>query len=164
MITSSKIDTLAMATAFWPLSYPDMWNTGLPRNDFILCDETSFPRTSGLMSGQLRDLVGDRRLVMFLPTFKETRARPTTVLADELDWLGTGCDANTPSSGVREHMADRPEPTAHSRAAWLHRPVLPKFPHFEVLYRVSDALVTDYSSCLVDFLLTGSPRQLRLRS
>ncbi len=32
-----------------------------------------------------------------------------------------------------------------------------RYPDLEVLYRVADALVTDYSSCLVDFMLTGKP-------
>jgi CDP-glycerol glycerophosphotransferase (TagB/SpsB family) len=31
------------------------------------------------------------------------------------------------------------------------------FPNVEVLYRVGAAMVTDYSSCVVDFLLTGKP-------
>ena len=32
-----------------------------------------------------------------------------------------------------------------------------RFSDLEVLYRVADGLVSDYSSCLVDFLLTGRP-------
>ena len=43
MISSSKVDTLAMTAAFYPLTFHQIWNTGLPRNDFILRDEDQLP-------------------------------------------------------------------------------------------------------------------------
>src|SRR5690606_3715423 len=70
VISSSKVDALAMAAAFHPLRYQDVWITGLPRNDFILRDEQLLPgdfrRELALLDGELRG----RRLVLYAPTFR----------------------------------------------------------------------------------------------
>ena len=60
--------------------------------------------------------------------------------------------------GVREHMADRARTYWHQLAPLGSIDLSNRrFPDLEVLYRVADGLVSDYSSCLVDFLLTGRP-------
>ena len=159
VVTSSRLDTLAMTTAFWPLGYPDMWNTGLPRNDFITCPATRLPddlRASELL---LREEVGDRRLVMFLPTFKDNQADGYYQFSpDELDQLSAWMRRHNVVLGVREHMADRARTYWHQLAPLGSIDLSNRrFSDLEVLYRVADGLVSDYSSCLVDFLLTGRP-------
>ncbi len=159
VITSSKIDTLAMAAAFHPLTLQDMWPTGLPRNDFILRREELLPPDLRVQEQRLRDEVAGRRLVMFLPTFKSGQASSYyTFSSTELERLRDWSQRNGAVIGVREHMADR----AHTYSRMLSRLDTidlssRRFPDLEVLYRVADALVTDYSSCLVDFMLTGKP-------
>lgn len=159
VITSSGIDTLAMAAAFRPLSVHHMWPTGLPRNDFIVREESRLPADLLAQEADLREQVGDRKLVMFLPTFKSGQADSYYEFSpSELDWLGEWADRNNAVLGIREHMADK----AHTYSRML-APLKPidlsarRFPTLEILYRVADALVTDYSSCVVDFLLTGRP-------
>ena len=159
VVTSSRVDTLAMLAAFYPLTYEDMWPTGLPRNDFVLCAEDRLPVDLREQGARLRELVGDRRLVLFVPTFKDGQSDSYYEFSQtELAWLGAWCERENVVLGVREHMADTARTysrlvTAVGALDLSSR----KFPDVEVLYRVASALVTDYSSCLVDFLLTGRP-------
>jgi CDP-glycerol glycerophosphotransferase (TagB/SpsB family) len=96
---------------------------------------------------------------MFLPTFKTGQASSYyTFSSTELDQLRDWSRRHGAVIGVREHMADR----AHTYSRMLSRLDTidlssRRYPDLEVLYRVADALVTDYSSCLVDFMLTGKP-------
>jgi CDP-glycerol glycerophosphotransferase (TagB/SpsB family) len=159
VVTSSRLDTLAMTTAFWPLSHPDMWNTGLPRNDYITCPSERLPEDLRADELRLRAEVGERRLVMFLPTFKDTQADAYYKFSvGELERLAEWMRRHNAVLGVREHMADRARTYWHQLAPLGSIDLSNRtFPDLEVLYRVADGLVSDYSSCLVDFLLTGRP-------
>ena len=159
VITSSKVDTLAMAAAFGPLTVRDMWPTGLPRNDFIVRETSLLPADLREQEEDLSAELGDRRLVMFLPTFKAAQGEAYYEFsAAELDWLGEWAQRHHAVLGIREHMNDK----AHTYSRML-APLNPinlsarRFPTLEILYRVAHGLVTDYSSCVVDFLLTGRP-------
>jgi len=159
VISSSKVDALAMAAAFYPLPYRDVWITGLPRNDFIVCPESRLPSDFLEEGRRLEAERAGRKLVLFAPTFKNAQADGYYRFSDdELDWLRGWLQANNAVLGVREHMADR----AHAYYAQL-APLgaldlsAARYPNIEVLYRQSAALVTDYSSCAIDFMLTGRP-------
>ncbi|MFD1824940.1 CDP-glycerol glycerophosphotransferase family protein [Mumia zhuanghuii] len=159
VITSSHTDSLSMKAAFHPLTLDQMWRTGLPRNDFVTREDSRLPVDLLASVERLRGEVGDRRLVMFLPTFKNDQAKAYYEFSDdEIGWLADWCARENVVIGIREHMAD----TAHSYSRML-APLQPvdmssrKYPDLEVLYRVASGLVTDYSSCVVDFLLTGKP-------
>ncbi|AWB91726.1 CDP-glycerol glycerophosphotransferase family protein [Aeromicrobium chenweiae] len=159
VIVSSRMDALAMSAAFFPVSYPDMWPTGLPRNDFVTRPEEQLPDDFRAMAQRLRDEVAGRRLVMFLPTFRDGQGESQYQFDEsELARLAKWAERHNAVIGVREHMADRGR--TYSRALMplgaidlsAHR-----YPDLEILYREADALISDYSSCLVDFLLTGKP-------
>lgn len=107
VIASSKMDAMAMAAAFYPLSINDVWNTGLPRNDFILRDEASLPSDMQDELVRLRSLVAGRRLVIFMPTFRNAQEDGSYVFSqDELSRLFGWAEKNNVVLGVREHMAD----------------------------------------------------------
>lgn len=159
VITSSGLDTLAMTTAFWPLTYTEMWNTGLPRNDFITCDPDRLPSDLRATEQRLRDEVGDRRLVMFLPTFKDGQAAAYYHFTDaDLERIADWMERHDAVLGVREHMADEARTYWHQLAPLGSIDLSSRrYPDLEVLYRVASGLVSDYSSCLVDFMLTRKP-------
>lgn len=159
VITSSHIDRLSMSTAFWPMSYPDTWNTGLPRNDYIICSPDRLPADLRADEDALRAEVGDRRLVMFLPTYKVNQLDAYYQFSpEELEELGAWTTRHNAVLGVREHMADKTRSYWHQLAPLGSIDLSSRrFPSLEVLYRVADGLVSDYSSCLVDFLLTDKP-------
>lgn len=159
VITSSRLDRLSMTAAFHPLTYQEMWPTGLPRSDFIVRASELLPEDLRAAENNLREEVGGRRLVMFLPTFKDGQEDGYYGFSQaEISQLEDWCARHNAVLGLREHMADR----AHTYARLL-APLDPidlssrRYPDLEVLYRVADALITDYSSCIVDFLLTGRP-------
>ena len=159
VVTSSRMDSLAMSAAFYPAAYPDMWPTGLPRNDFILRDEDRLPADLHADLQRLRDEAAGRRLVMFMPTFKEGQAEAYyRFTPEQIEHLGSWLERNNAVLAVREHMAD----LAHTYSRML-APLDPidlssaRYSSIEVLYRAADLLISDYSSCLVDFMLTGKP-------
>jgi CDP-glycerol glycerophosphotransferase (TagB/SpsB family) len=159
IITSSKLDTLTMTAAFHPLRIHDMWPTGLPRSDFVVRPDDELPTDLLGQVQRLRHEVGGRRLVMFLPTFKDGQADAYYHFTDgEIGWLRSWMARHNAVLGVREHMTDKARTYSQMLA-----PLEPinlssrRYPDLEPLYRVADALISDYSSCLVDFLLTGKP-------
>lgn len=159
VITSSKVDTLTMTAAFHPLQIDDMWPTGLPRNDFTVRADDLLPADLRAQADRLRAEVAGRRLVMFLPTFKDGQADAYYRFTEpEIARLRDWADRHNAVIGVREHMADKAR-TYSTMLAPLNTIDLSsqRYPDLEVLYRVADALISDYSSCLVDFQLTGRP-------
>ena len=159
VVTSSKLDTLAMTAAFHPLRYENMWMTGLPRIDFVNRSRDRLPRDLVAQQEELAELVAGRRLVMLLPTFKRDQGDAYYRFSlDEIEWLADWQSRHGAVLGVREHMADNAH--TYSRMLAPLDPVLltpRRFPDLEVLYGAAEALVSDYSSCLVDFLVTGKP-------
>lgn len=159
VISSSQVDSMAMAAAFFPLSYNDIWLTGLPRNDFILRKLDRMPDDLRAEEARLRKLIGDRRLVLFMPTFRNAQEDGYyRFLEAEIDWLGEWLSRENAVLGLREHMAD----SARTYTKMLGRLDTvdlsdEHFPNVEILYRCSSALITDYSSCFIDYMLTGKP-------
>jgi CDP-glycerol glycerophosphotransferase (TagB/SpsB family) len=159
VISSSQVDRMAMTAAFFPLTYNDVWPTGLPRNDFILRQFELLPADFRDEERRLRALVGDRKLVLFMPTFRNAQEDAYYQFSkDELAWLGDWLRQHNAVFGVREHMADTARTYTRMFADVGSIDLSdPHFPNVEVLYRCSSALMTDYSSCFVDYMLTGKP-------
>ena len=159
VISSSKIDALAMAAAFYPLSIHEVWNTGLPRNDFILRARELLPVDMQEQLDKLEKMLDGRRLLLFMPTFRNAQEDAYYRFAtDEIAFLGDWMSRENVVLGVREHMADNARVYGRQLAGLdcldLSDSV---FPNVEVLYRASSALLTDYSSCFIDYMLTGKP-------
>ncbi|WP_159449377.1 CDP-glycerol glycerophosphotransferase family protein [Demequina sp. NBRC 110051] len=159
VIASSQTDSLAMAASFHPLTIGQIWTTGLPRNDFILQDESRLPADMIDELAEIRRLAAGRRVVLFMPTFRNAQDDAYyRFSATELAWLDRWLRSNDLVLGVREHMADS------ARTYWTQLRDLPvidlsddNIVHPEMLYRVADVLVTDYSSTFIDFMLTNKP-------
>lgn len=161
VIASSKVDRLAMAAAFYPLTFHDVWITGLPRNDMILRDEKLLPIDFQEQLGRLRQALAGRRLVLFAPTFRNAQAQGYYSFNEaERQALADCLNANGAVLGIREHMADK----AHSYSESLGGGRVPTisldriyYADIELLYREAEVLITDYSSCFIDYMLTGKP-------
>jgi len=156
VISSSKVDTMAMAAAFYPLSYNDIWMTGLPRNDFITCSFEKLPQDLQEEEHQLRHALGNRRLILFCPTFRNGRNGTGYLFTDEEKRrLHTWLAENNAALGIREHMADRHQLySAQLQGENILDISSAMYPNIEILYRASSCLVTDYSSSFVDYMLT----------
>jgi CDP-glycerol glycerophosphotransferase (TagB/SpsB family) len=133
--------------------------TGLPRHDFITRPQDELPAHLREQSARLEQLLDGRRLVLFVPTFRQAQQDAYYRFGQqELAWLSQWLERNRAVIGVREHMADQ---------ARVYRTALETigalnlsdtwFEDVEVLYRHASVLLTDYSSCFIDFMLTGRP-------
>lgn len=159
VISSSQIDTLAMAAAFYPLSYNEVWCTGLPRNDFVLRPRDRLPADLVEESDRLGRLLAGRRLVLFMPTFRLAQGSAYyRFTAEEVDWLHGWLHDHGLVLGVREHMADTSRLYYNQlRGRGVEELGDREYVNVEILYRHAAALLTDYSSAFIDFLLTGRP-------
>lgn len=157
VISASPIDRLAMMAGFQPLSFDEVWMTGLPRHDLIVSPFDNLPEDMQREEKDLRDALGNRRLVLYCPTFRRNIQSPGYHFKDlEIARLARWLDNNNAVLGIREHMADRRHSYASQLAGNQFMPLPGQiFANIEVLYRVSRCLVTDYSSCFFDYMLTG---------
>src|SRR5690606_36284087 len=159
VISSAKVDTLAMAASFYPLSIDEVWNTGLPRNDFILRPRERLPADLRVQFGRLEGMLGDRRLVLFMPTLRNAQEDAYYRSGDdEIAFIGDWLARSNAVLGLREHMADNARAYSAQLGGLDCLDLSDNaFPNVEILYRASSALVTDYSSCFIDYMLTGKP-------
>src|SRR5690606_23952713 len=159
VISSSQVDAIAMAAAFYPLPYRDVWITGLPRDDLIVCAESRLPADFVEEGRRVEAERAGRKQVVCASTLKKAPEdgyyrSPADDIHCRRDWLET----NDAVLGVREHMADSAN-AYRSQLASLGALDLSarRYPNIEVLYRQASMLLTDYSSCAIDFMLTGRP-------
>ncbi len=151
-----------MTAAFHPLPMDRIWVTGLPRNDVVVCEESRLPADFTEQLAILRRTLNGRRLVLFAPTFRNGQAAAYYPFsARQCEEMAACLERHDAVLGIREHMAD----SAQSYTAALMTAPGPfisldrnLFAEIEVLYREASMLVTDYSSCFIDFMLTGRPQ------
>jgi CDP-glycerol glycerophosphotransferase (TagB/SpsB family) len=159
VIASSKIDRMAMSSAFYPLTYNDVWVTGLPRNDFVVCEESALPKDMFADMARIRKMLDGRRLVLYAPTFRNGKqASYYSFTRAEKRRLQLLLKKHHCVLGVREHLADKSR--SYSRDLKEIGAIDlgdKRFSNIEVIYRLADVLVTDYSSCFIDFMLTEKP-------
>ena len=148
--TSSKIDTLAMAAAFHPLRCRTCGPRELPRNDFVLRRSDGCRPDLRAQERRLRDEVG-RTPPGDVPADVQERSRPSRTTPSPTTTrpgCATGRSATgTPSSACASTWPTRHTPTHGCCARWTPIDLSSRrYPDLEVLYRVADGLVTDYSA------------------
>lgn len=159
VISASNVDRLAMTAAFWPLTFHDVWLTGLPRHDFITCAEESLPSDFYKELCNLKNVLRDRKLILFAPTFRNDQENGYYNFSkDEIDQLSALLKENNCVLGIREHMADTSGTYGSVFVGETFINLTESiFKNVEIVLRCSDIVITDYSSCFIDFLLTGRP-------
>ena len=159
VIASSKIDRMAMASAFYPLTFNDVWTTGLPRNDFVVCDENTLPADMKEDMRRVREMTGGKKLILYAPTFRNDKENGYyNFTSEEKQKIQALLERHGYVLGIREHLADKTRSYSSELASIGALNLGDKsFSNIEVLYRCADVLITDYSSCFIDFMLTGKP-------
>ncbi len=153
MIASSAADRDAIAKSFG-VPPERVHVTGLPRYDLFRDQELSQDLQADL--AKIHELRRGRRLVLFAPTFRERGLSAFAQLTEE-DWgqLVACLQRHDAVLGLRRHPYD--EPPAHpatDRIIDLHPDTMPET---NLVLRVTDLLITDFSSLWVDFLLRHRP-------
>ena len=159
VIAASDVDRLAMTAAYWPLTFHDVWVTGLPRHDLILSPEDALPEDFGPRAERLKTRLEGRKFLLFAPTFRaDQESGYYSFTDDEVRQLADWLTRNNMAMGIREHMADTARLySSQLRGVCFFDASERHFPDIELLYRHADMLLTDYSSCFIDFMLTGRP-------
>lgn len=157
VISSSKVDRLAMHSAMRPVPFSNIWITGLPRHDFVVCKESCLPLDMQKDLERLRGLLGGKRLVLFAPTFRNSKNGYYRFSDVEIQNLKALLKEHNAVFGIREHMASDDFYKKLFTGIDMLDLSLDKFPNLECLYREVDVLITDYSSSYIDFLLTYKP-------
>lgn len=154
-ICSSREDQHIMAAAFAPTA--NVWITGLPRNDLILKPERELPSDYRTQLAQLRNRISGRRFVLYAPTWRNDNSgiypfseRERTILRDFLF-------THNAAMGIRAHANRRPgdDPLGDQPPQSIF--FVNEIPDANLVLRMTDVLITDYSSIYIDFLLTGRP-------
>lgn len=129
---------------------------GEPRTDVLFsADPTSLTAASrALLSRQLGEL-RDRRVVLFAPTWRDGEPDPSIPTAAEWEAIEAFCERHDAMLVIRPHpLGVGAYQHTSDRVKLLPPAVQPE--SMPLLWGVS-ALITDYSSMLIDYAVTGRP-------
>ncbi len=119
-----------------------IWVEGYPRNDALVGGDASGIR------GAL-GIAEDERVLLYAPTWRDDRAEMVDFV--DAERLAEEADAVVL---VRGHSRTLPEGRDHAGARVID---VTGFPETAQLLLAADALITDYSSVMFDFSVTGKP-------
>lgn len=156
-VCSSGPDRDIMEQAFAPLARERVWQTGLPRNDLILMDETALPQDYRAELEALDRKLSGRRLVLYAPTWREREDSLYVFSAEEERELERLLRAHGAVLGIRGHSNVRSADAYTMRRESPALVSLNDLPDVNLVLRRTDVLVTDYSSLYIDFLLLDRP-------
>ena len=149
MICSSNLDSFTMQACF-KKSEKNIWATGLPRNDLLVCKDARLSKDLNKGLQWLDKQINQRNMVLYMPTYRDNVDYNPKFTKEEINQLGTLLKSENAVLGVKIHPNATP-------IDFDSLPVinLSECPSQEVglFLRKADVLVTDYSSVWVDFLL-----------
>lgn len=156
MIASSPADRLANALAFG-VDFDKVHVTGLPRFDYLAPDYR-FPVDLQADVNRLAASLAGRHMVLYAPTFREEGSSALVLLVPQvLERLKAFLCSHNMVLGIRPHPYDQKALEAICDGRWI----LDLRPDFyaepAIPLRAASALVADYSSIWVDYLLLKRP-------
>ena len=154
IVCSSEPDRDVMSAAFSPVSKENVWMSGLPRNSLILKPEIHLPIDYRKELDRLRERLSGRRFVLYAPTWRDGENGIYDFSAEEICTLEKLLDKHNAVFGIRAHANRRVEDSGSRKGPLMF---VNDFPDVNMLLRVADILITDYSSIYIDFLLTDKP-------
>lgn len=154
-VCSATRDQGFMSAAFAPT--PNVWLTGLPRNDLILKPENQLPADYRAQLDELRQRIGGRKFILYAPTWRDDNSGIYPFSDTQLATLKSFLTAHHAVIGVRAHSNRRPGPGAGHEELGESLFFVNDIPDANLILRLTDVLITDYSSIYIDFLVTGRP-------
>lgn len=165
LIASSDVDSYSMAAMFYPLSYPQIWLTGLPRNDFLLAEFNALPAYIRTDITKIRAIKGTKRLIVYAPTYRQA-----AVSEDAAYYQFSGEEITSLKELLARHdaiLGYRPHYFRNSDAYFNLDQFLDdesivdlsqaSIAEFSAIARECDVLVTDYSSVYIETLYLNKP-------
>lgn len=165
LIASSDIDSYAMAAMFYPLNYLQVWCTGLPRNDFLACDENRLPLYIKESIIKIREICKGRRLIVYAPTYRQISACDDAHYYQfnevEVERIKELMHKHGAVLGYRPHYFKNSN-TYFNLGEYIDGETIVDLsiavvPEFSAIARECDFLITDYSSVYIETLYLGKP-------
>ncbi|MHA6494559.1 CDP-glycerol glycerophosphotransferase family protein [Pseudomonas borbori] len=164
LVCSSDVDSYAMAAIFHPIAYSRLWLTGLPRNDFLRMAYPDLPAFLRDEVDAVRRCKGERRLVTYAPTFRESdvEAAQCYQFSDaEIQQLRALMSKHNAIFGFRMHYFRKGE-QLFNMERFIDGETIIDLGHKVIheiapVLRESDLVVTDYSSVYIDALYIDKP-------
>ena len=158
MAVTSQAEALVRNAGEPELGLHKAWLTGLPRHDFLVREH--LPADLAAEEERVRELVGDRRLVVWWPRGDLL----PTYSPDDVIRLSDWARDHDVVIGVREPRVDDMDALTRSLAdAGVLSLSARSVPWSSVVHRVASAVVTDGSSEAYDAMVTGTPLLLHHR-
>lgn len=165
LIASSDIDGYAMAAMFYPLHYGQIWNTGLPRNDFLLMPEENLPRYIQESITSIRELKGNKKLILYAPTYRQTEISTSAYYYQfndqEIDNLKKLLRRHNAILGFRPHYFQNGKSSFNLDKYFDSETIIDlspaNIPELSAAVRQCDMIITDYSSVHIETLYLEKP-------
>ena len=155
VVASAWRDRHAVRAPFDPVPDERIWVTGPPRTDLVLAESSALPDDLREQGDRLRSELAGRRLVLLLPAARPGGAEALPRFApDDQQWLSAWLRREGAVLGVRPPEDSYVEHLAAVRPLDLSAR---RYPDVEAVLRETALLVSDYTSELADFPVTGRP-------
>jgi len=165
LVSSSLIDSYSMAAMFYPIQYTNIWITGLPRTDFLLRNINNLPLHLQKENRLLEELKGNKRLVVYAPTYRQTKvienASYYQFTDSEIMLLRKVLKNNNAILGIRLHYFNNDIKQSniinYIDDETIYDIGQEKVDEISPIIRNLDLLITDYSSVYIDALFLNKP-------
>jgi CDP-glycerol glycerophosphotransferase (TagB/SpsB family) len=150
---AAQMDQCMMAHAFG-MAIDRVIPSGLPRHDWM-AGRIDFPLRFKEQVKKLKILIGDKKLVLYAPTFRDENRDLLPLTINQFHQWATLLAKHGYILGIRTHLiAQLTIKRNHPNILDLSGSI---YHHIEAIYPLTSILVTDYSSVCIDFMLTGKP-------
>jgi CDP-glycerol glycerophosphotransferase (TagB/SpsB family) len=107
----------------------------------------------------IRQLAAGRGIILFYPIFHNDQKHGYySFTPEQVTLLAKWLRKHNMVLGIREHPADKVmQYSSQLSGDTFVRVAAGRFPDIEMLYREADILITNYSSCFIDYMQTGRP-------
>ena len=130
---------------------------GYPRNEVILRQATSSELIGSTLPPEMAKALNDpsARKVLFTPTWQRGESQLLTSGTEFISYLAQVCQRNNASLFIKSHPLYQfsKESSKLAGNVWFINPAVDIYPWLNRF----DALITDYSSIMFDFLITQKP-------
>lgn len=160
-ISSSELNTKKILTTFkyHGIEESKVVRCGQPKNDFLINNNnnTDFINSIRAKFKESNDIPLDKKLVLYLPTFrsKGESFSFSELKGAKLDAISMILEKNNAVLIEKKHLKDHGRKDIPTHREFIYS--LESSMESQELLLVSDVLVTDYSSCYLDYTLLGRP-------
>lgn len=155
IICSSRLDRTVMSACFG-LPFERILLSGLPRNDWLVSAPMLQTEYIQRAEQALHSCLSGRRLVLYAPTFRPQATGIYPFQPEEICRLEEILLPRGAVLGIRAHI-NRSEQAELLRSDAIEYLPMSLHPETQAVLKLTDILVTDYSSIWVDFLLLQRP-------